>query len=274
MLTFLYQGDTSLVLDLDALTVGNGQERTADEWARIRLGAGNRQVEVGEVFRISGSGEDGIWEFEGDLSRGHGLATGLKQGEIRVKGNVGRRLGCGMKGGTIRVQGDAGDLAGAEMQGGLIHIRGNAGHQAGAAWPGNTRGMTGGVLLIEGNAGRETGRAMRRGSVAVGGSCGDFAAAQLIAGTVMVFGTCGSFPGLGMKRGTLALFTPMVEVPPHFSFSCRYRPQFLAFYLRQLLAMNFPVPSTTFGCETLRYCGDLLQLSKGEILVLAAPNLP
>ena len=71
-----------------------------------------------------------------------------------------------------------------------------------------------------------------------------------------------------MKRGTIALFGG--EIPPllpTFRHACRYRPVFLALYLKQLQDWGFAVPTDAFGAEFERYNGDLIESGKGEILI-------
>jgi formylmethanofuran dehydrogenase subunit C len=153
------------------------------------------------------------------------------------------------------------------MRGGLIHVRGDAGHLAGAAYRGSRVGMRGGVLLIDGKAGNEVGAVMRRGLIAVGGGVGDFAGVSMIAGSLFAFGPCGVRHGAGMKRGTLAFGGTAPPLLPTFRYSCTYRPVFLALYLRRLRAWGLPVEGRYLSGCWRRYCGDLVALGKGEILV-------
>ena len=177
-------------------------------------------------------------------------------------------LGAEMRGGEIIVNGNAADWAGAEMHGGHIHVRGNAGDLVGAVYRGGRRGMTGGEILIDGDAGDEIGHCMRRGLIAVGGKAGDAAGFQLIAGSILLFGEAGIRLGAGMRRGTIALFGKAAPPPllSTFRLACVYRPVFLRFYLVQLRQMGFAVAEECFSADYHRYCGDFLELGKGEIL--------
>jgi formylmethanofuran dehydrogenase subunit C len=106
---------------------------------------------------------------------------------------------------------------------------------------------------------------MRRGLIAVGGASGDFLGVSMIAGSIFLFGPCGVRPGAGMKRGTLAFFAapPLL---PSFHYACKYHPVFMALYLRQLQAWEFPIAERYRGGNWKRWCGDLVSLGKGEIL--------
>ena len=94
----------------------------------------------------------------------------------------------------------------------------------------------------------------------------------MIAGTILLFGEPGIRPGPGMKRGTIVLFDTenAPSVLPTFRSASRFQPTFLRFYLLELKAMGFPVPDGVLDAEFDRYCGDFLELGKGEILVRAA----
>jgi formylmethanofuran dehydrogenase subunit C len=127
--------------------------------------------------------------------------------------------------------------------------------------------MRGGVILVEGKAGNEVGGTMRRGLIAIGGAVGDFPGVSLIAGSLFLFGPCGVRPGAGMKRGTLAFLGPPPALLPTFRYACTYRPVFLALYLRQLRAWDFPVEERFLGGSWRRYSGDLVALGKGEVLL-------
>ena len=89
--------------------------------------------------------------------------------------------------------------------------------------------------------------------------------------TVLVFGETGIRHGAGMKRGTIGLFaggTP--DMLPTFRYACTCRPTFLRLYLRHLAALGFAVPEGCLDAAYRRYCGDFLEMAKGEILVREA----
>jgi len=53
-----------------------------------------------------------------------------------------------------------------------------------------------------------------------------------------------------------------------FVFSCIYRPPFLRLYLRRLRAFGLAVSDEQFDGRYTRWCGDGLELRRGEILIL------
>jgi formylmethanofuran dehydrogenase subunit C len=228
---------------------------------------GNEKVPLGDVFRVIGSAEDGDVEIMGDCSRIKGLGRGMKSGNLRIYGHAGLHTGAEMRGGRLEVHGNTGDWLGAQMRGGTLHVRGNAGNQVGAAYRGHLLGQRGGAILIEGNAGHEVGASMRRGLIAVTGQCGDFAGISMIAGSIFAFGGCGANPGAGMKRGTILIGTNHVELPPTFRYSCDFEPSFLELYFRVLKEASFPIPHDLSKRTFKRYCGDLLTIARGEVLL-------
>ena len=129
--------------------------------------------------------------------------------------------------------------------------------------------MTGGEILIDGNVGNELGHTMRRGLIAVGGNAGDAAGVGMIAGSIFVFGNPGIRNGAGMKRGTIAFLssTAPPEMLPTFRFASTYQPLFMRIWLNHLRGIGFSPADDVVPSSYRRYCGDLLELGKGEILV-------
>ncbi len=267
------QTATSIPLEVDAVRLENVVTQSADDVAKTLIYRGNRQVALGDFFKVSGSAADDetiVWR--GDCAKVKLIGSNWLRGTIRVEGNAGMHLGAEMRGGEILVEGHATDWVGAEMKGGRIRIRGNAGHLVGAVYRGGRKGMTGGEILIDGNVGNELGHTMRRGLIAVGGTAGDVIGVGMIAGTILVFGEAGIRHGAGMKRGTIGLFstTVPVEMLPTFRYSCTYRPSFLQLYLSHLRQSGFSFPEATLTANYKRFCGDLLETGKGEILTRVA----
>lgn len=265
---------TSIPLEVDSIRLETVRCQSPDEVAATPIQYGNRQLPLGEFFRVEGSAaEDNKLVWEGDCSSVKLIGTHLESGRIRVEGNAGMHLGAEMTGGEIVVNGNASDWVGAEMHGGRILVRGNAGHLVGAVYRGGRRGMTGGEILIDGNAGNEIGHSMRRGLIAIGGRSGDAPGFNMIAGTILLFGEAGIRPGAGMRRGTIAFFSAgdSLQMLPTFKLACVYRPVFLRCYLLKLRTLGFDVPGECLESDYRRYCGDLLELGKGEILTRIAP---
>jgi len=263
---------TSIPLEVDGVQLETVRGQSADEVRHTPIQYGNAQVPLGEFFDASGSAADNELVWEGDCSKVKLIGAQWKEGRIRVEGNAGMHLGAQMRGGEIVVSGNADDWVGAELHGGRIHIRGRAGNLVGAVYRGGRRGMTGGEILIDGDAGNEIGHTMRRGLIAVGGRVGDAVGFDLIAGSILLFGDLGIRPGAGMKRGTIALLGTHIppKLLPTFKPAGISRPVFLRFYLLRLREIGFFVPEECFHVEYQRYCGDFLELGKGEILIRAS----
>jgi formylmethanofuran dehydrogenase subunit C len=263
---------TSIPLEVDTVRLEIVRGQSTDEVRHTAIQYGNAQVPLSDFFDVSGSAADNHLIWEGDCSKVKLIGAQLTEGTIHVEGNAGMHLGAGMRGGAILVSGNADDWVGAEMHGGRIHIRGNAGDLVGAVYRGGRRGMTGGEILVDGNVGSEVGHTMRRGLIAIGGSVGDAPGFNLIAGSILLFGNVGVRPGAGMKRGTIGLLGPQTppKLLPTFKFAGDSRPVFLRFFLRRLREMGFFVPDECFHCDYRRYCGDFLELGKGEVLLRAS----
>ena len=228
-----------LVGDIAALPVWHGKERTR----------------VGEFFEVSGSGDD--VRVEGDLSRVRYVGAGMTAGRLTVVGSVGAHAGAGMRGGALHIEGDAGDHAGAEMRGGTLVMRGSAGRGLGEH-------MRGGEIVVHGDAGAQVGVRLRRGLIAVGGRAGEAAGLRMLAGTIVALGGVGPKAGAGMRRGSIV--TTEAEPLSTFTFSCFYRPPYLRLYLRRLRALGLSVEQ--LDGRYARWCGDGLELRRGEILIL------
>lgn len=274
-LTLQYKSPQSLPVDLRGCTPDAFRDSKIAELRTFRVGVGNQQVELAELFDIQGDPTAGEWHFEGNLAGVHHLGTGMKAGTIRIDGSAGRHCGSEMRGGTIHITGDAGDMLGVEMRGGRIEVAGNAGNLVGGAYRGSPRGMRGGQILVRGNAGDEVAHTMRRGWITIAGDCGTLAGYRMRAGSLFVLGTCGSRPGAEMVRGTIGLFGPgsnnvssSADRPtllPTFRPACQIAPQFLSLMRRELKQQaNLEIPA-----KINLWNGDLLTGGKGEILLPA-----
>ena len=241
----------------------------ARDVAKLVVVHGNLSAELGEFFTIAGA-SNGEISLSGDLSRVKLIGAAMTGGRIVVHGRVGMHLGAGMSGGEIVVDGDAGDWVGPEMTGGRIIVKGNAGHLVGSASRGSPAGLQGGEILVFGNAGNEVGGGMRRGLVAIGGDTGDFTGVNMLAGTVVVFGRMGGRTGAGLKRGTIVGMHP-AEMLPTFSYASAFRPVFLRLYLAHLRTLGLPVSDAALSGSYQRWCGDAVELNRGEILLLEQP---
>lgn len=237
------------------------------EIAGLPVWHGNERTRLGEFFAVSGTGDD--VRLEGDLSRVKLVGAGMSAGRLTLAGDVGMHAGAGMRGGELYIEGDAGEWAGAGMRGGRLVVRGSAGRQLGGVYPGDRAGMRGGEIVVHGNAGAQAGAGLRRGLIAVAGPVGDAAGVRMLAGTIVALGGLGARAGAGMRRGSIVTMAPATPLAT-FVFSCFYRPRFLALYLRRLRALGLAVTDEQLDGRYARWCGDGLELRRGEILILEA----
>jgi formylmethanofuran dehydrogenase subunit C len=101
----------------------------------------------------------------------------------------------------------------------------------------------------------------------VAGRVGDAAGLRMLAGTIVALGGVGARAGAGMRRGSIVTMAPAMPLAT-FVFSCVYRPPFLGLYLRRLRALGLDVTDEQLGGRYARWCGDGLELRRGEILIL------
>jgi formylmethanofuran dehydrogenase subunit C len=254
-LTLTLREQPDVALEAEVLT----PDRLVGDIAALPLWHGKERTQVGDFFEVSGSGED--VRVEGDLSRVRYVGAGMTAGRLIVAGDVGAHAGAGMSGGELHVEGDAGDHAGAGMQGGMLVVRGSAGSGLGAG-----ERMRGGEIVVHGDAGEQAGSGLRRGLIAVGGRAGEAAGLRMLAGTIVVLGGVGRYAGAGMRRGSIV--TTAAEPLSTFTFSCAYRPPHVRLYLRRLRALGLPVSDEQIAGRYARWCGDGLELRRGEILIL------
>ena len=239
--------------------------RTPREIASRPLRCGGETVALGDLFTVSGTGEEALFLI-GDLSAVDGIGGGMPGGRIVINGPCGDRLGAQMSGGEITVVGDVGAYVGSRMSGGMITVRGNAGDRLGGAPPGARTGMSGGEIVITGSAGDHAGAGLRRGTVAIGGTAGTGAGLRMIAGSVIALGGVGPGAGVGNRRGSIASGAAMTP-PPGYAFATRYHPPALALQLRELRALFLPVDQGLIDGAWARWSGDAAELNRGEILI-------
>ncbi len=261
-------------LEAEVLTPNRLAGLTDLEIMALPVMHGNQTATIGDFFRVGvgqGHGQalplpDDV-VIDGDLVRVKRVGEKMTAGRLHVKGNVGMHAGAGMVGGEIIVDGNVGDGLGTEMRGGRIFVRGNAGDLVGAAYRGARKGMVGGEIIVHGNAGVEIGHYMRRGLIAIGGNCGNFAGADMLAGSIIVLGQIGQRAGTGMRRGTIVAMQG-AKLLPTFRFDCQYRPAFLRLYLQHLRKLGLPITDAQLNSQYQRWSGDMLELGRGEMLLM------
>ena len=72
------------------------------EIERLALWHGNRRAAVGDLFAVSGDGEDDM-RIEGDLARVAGLGAGMAGGRLTIAAAPGRTPAPGCAGGELVV---------------------------------------------------------------------------------------------------------------------------------------------------------------------------
>jgi formylmethanofuran dehydrogenase subunit C len=264
-LTLTLREEPAVPLEAEVLCPDRLAGASREEIEALPVWHGNERARVGEFFAVSGAGDD--VRVEGDLSSVKLVGAGMTTGRLTVAGDVGMHAGAGMRGGELHIEGDAGDWAGAGMRGGTLVVRGSAGRQLGGVYPGERAGMRGGVIVVHGDAGPEAGAGVRRGLIAVAGRVGDAAGLRMLAGTIVAHGGLGRRAGAGMRRGSIVTMAPATPLAT-FVFSCLYRPPFLRLYLRRLRSLGLAVTDEQLDGRYARWCGDGLELRRGEILIL------
>jgi formylmethanofuran dehydrogenase subunit C len=192
-----------------------------EEIAKLKLWEGNKERNLGELFRIEGESaakpEEVTVQILGDVHKVRRIGLGMTAGEIIIQGDAGVHLGEEMKGGKITVIGNSDSWTGAMMKNGRIEVKGNAGHYVGAAYRGSVKGMRGGTIIIHGNAGNELGCFMRQGLIKVYGNVGQFAGMHMKDGTIFVGGNSEGRDGAEMTGGKIVVHGQVPSVLPTFT---------------------------------------------------------
>ena len=128
----------------------------------------------------------------------YGLASGLKNGEVTVRGNAGDYLGALNQGARIVVEGDAGAFVGDNSRDGEIWVKGNVGEGLGMY-------AYGGVIVVSGDAGNAVAQMNKGGTIVIGGSVGDNVGLYMMDGRVVICGNAGKGLGHVMLRGAIYL---------------------------------------------------------------------
>ncbi len=264
-LTLKLHTQPEVPLEADCICPDRMQSLSLDDVQQLAVFHGNREHKLADFFTCSGD-VDGEIRIEGDLERVKHVGASMSHGSIRIDGNVGLHTGAAMSGGEIVIEGNAGDWLGPEMLGGSITVKGNAGHLVGSGYRGSTVGMQGGEIIVHGDVKNETGHCMRRGLIAVGGNAGDFTGVNMLAGTIIVCGELGIRTGAGMKRGSIVSFKH-ADMLPTFSRACLYSPVFLKHYFHHLQASGLAIDSKILDGQFQRWCGDSVELNRGEVLL-------
>jgi glutamate synthase domain-containing protein 3 len=114
----------------------------------------------------------------------HGLAAGLKHGEVIIHGDAGDYLGVLNAGATIKVTKNTGNYVADNMTAGTVIIDGNAGYGA-------AQYCYGGVVVVRGNAGDFTATMNKGATIIVLGDVGAEVGTYMLDGDLMVVGNAG-----------------------------------------------------------------------------------
>lgn len=194
------------------------QGKSADEVAKLSVWEGNKQKKLADLFKIEVTPEETpSITINGDVEKVRRIGSGMKTGEIVIKGNVGMHLGEKMAGGKITVHGDAAGWAGSDMKKGLIEIMGNAGPYLGSPYRGSSTGMRGGKIIVHGNVGTDAAVFMKGGTIKILGDSGPFLGFRMCDGTVHIEKNAGARVGACMTGGKIVVSGVLEEVLPSFT---------------------------------------------------------
>lgn len=114
----------------------------------------------------------------------HGIAAGLKHGEIIIEGDAGDYLGVLNAGATIKVTKNAARYVADNMTAGTVIIEGNADYGVGQY-------CYGGTIVVRGNVGDFTAVMNKGAAIIVGGNVGNEVATYMLKGDMVVVGNAG-----------------------------------------------------------------------------------
>tara|TARA_R110002096_G_scaffold376037_2_gene569804 strand:+ start:68 stop:892 length:825 start_codon:yes stop_codon:yes gene_type:complete len=267
--TVTFNGLASARIDMRWLTDAITNAYTADQASKITIPVGNKSIEVGELFKLSGNFSNNAIELKDSTAKLDYIGCALPEGtHLTVTGDCGHYLGAQLAGGKITITGDTKDYAGCSMRKGLIEIKGNCTNYLGSAFHGQKKGMSGGTILVHGNTGNFTGDLMRRGIIMVTGNIGDYCGSRMIAGTITNLGKMGKQPGMGMRRGTLLLPELPEDMPASHTYCGRHNLGYLTLLLHELRTYDSEFKSLhSMRRRVQKYMGDTSVGGLGEILI-------
>ncbi len=175
-------------------TVVDAEQTTEVLAAAVVNAAGNELRAVSTQVKEA-LGLAGLVHVQG-AAKAHGLAAGLKAGEVVIEGDSGDYLGVLNNGATIRVEGNAGPYLADNMTRGSVIVRGNADYAAAPY-------CYGGTVVIMGDAGDFCAVMNKGATVIVGGDVGSDAATYMLAGDLVIVGDAGSNLGNYLIRGNI-----------------------------------------------------------------------
>ena len=267
--TVTYKGAIKQRIDMRWLTEAMTNSSKGEDIYKHKLSVGNDNVEIGELFNISGNISDLHVVIENPTTKMDYVGSALPRGyQLTVNGNVGHFAGAELAGGIISINGDVQDYAACSMNKGFVEVSGGAGDYLGSAKTGEKKGMFGGTVLVHENAGNFTGDLMRRGTIMVVGNIGDYCGSRMIAGTITNLGTIGKQVGVGMRRGTILLPHKPKDVITGFHDCGRHSLGYLTLLLHELRRYKSTFQSLhPMRRRVQRYQGDAAVNGQGEMLI-------
>jgi formylmethanofuran dehydrogenase subunit C len=198
------------------------QSKTIAEIEKLEIWEGNKQRNLGELFKIHEINTNPAQEgttitIRGDVGKVRRIASQMKNGEVVIHGNAGMHLGEGMKGGRVVVHGNVAGWAGSMMKGGTIEIHGNTGDYLAAPYRGSSEGMQSGRIIIYGNAGNEAGACMEKGTIKIYGNTRQFTGFRMRSGKIYVQKDCEGRTGACMTDGKIIVGGRIDSVLPSFT---------------------------------------------------------
>ena len=267
--TVTYKGSSDQRIDMRWLSDALINKASADVINQQRLNIGSNQVEVGDLFTISGDLSTTEVALENSNSKmdyiGHALPNDT---QMIVEGDCGHYAGANLAGGNLIINGNALDYLGCMMQNGTLEVKGDCRNYAGGAAVGEKKGMAGGLVLVHGNAGDFLGDLMRRGIMMICGDIGNHCGSRMIAGTITNLGKIGTHVGMGMRRGTLLFPNKPQDDLVGFHDCGRHSLGYLTLLVNELRR-----PDSAFRAlhpmrrRVQKYIGDTSTEGQGELLI-------
>ena len=90
----------------------------------------------------------------------------------------------------------------------------------------------------------------------------------MLAGTIVALGGLGARAGAGMRRGSIVTMAPATPLRDLRVLPARTARRSSRLYLRRLRALGLAVTDEQLDGRYARWCGDGLELRRGEILIL------
>ncbi len=131
-----------------------------------------------------------------NASQLHGVAAGMKHGEVVIEGDAGDYVGVLNAGATIKVAQNAGKYVGDNMTAGTIIIEGNADYGTGQY-------CYGGTVVVHGNAGDFTATMNKGATIIITGDVGDEVGTYMLKGDLVVVGNAGKHFANYLIRGSI-----------------------------------------------------------------------